>query len=214
MLILQTSKLPLHRRTAAVQTLEAVAPTSDPREQPAAQGDGKHRSLALRSAEWDDGLNASLFDLRVDASDVVPLVESRRLGLEPSRLDFVEQLRDEERLVMPRCAGLPGQGKSRPSADRKVDLVSVEASALSRADRRAMPPRRIRIGEPLAELASVTDVALTVRPSAKVGGVDCYVAPKIRVNSAQRLSAGVEALAEDVQPLLEPAVATAGSWPR
>jgi hypothetical protein len=49
------------------------------------------------------------------------------------------------------------------------------------------------VGEPLAELASVTDVALTIRKGRKVRGVYGYVTAKIRVLLAQASCECIEA---------------------
>jgi hypothetical protein len=74
-----------------------------------------------------------------------------------------------------------------------LQLVSVEAPSLASGHGRAVTPTRIRVAEPLAFLASLADVALTVRKRGEVGGIYRYVTSKIRVLLPERSGAGIEA---------------------
>jgi hypothetical protein len=66
-----------------------------------------------------------------------------------------------------------------------------------------MPPRCIGVAVPLALGASLHDVALTVPPRGKVGGVYRYVTPKIRQLSPEGFGASVDALRERGMVLAE-----------
>src|SRR5438034_4624902 len=60
-----------------------------------------------------------------------------------------------------------------------------------------MAPTRVRVAEPLAFLAPLADVALTIREGGKVGGINRYVPAKIRVLSAERCREGIQSRNQD-----------------
>ena len=72
----------------------------------------------------------------VDGLRVVALVERRGLRRRRARLTRASRSSARDASCAPRRLNLPGDGKLSPSANGGVELVSVEASALARADRR------------------------------------------------------------------------------
>jgi hypothetical protein len=79
MLVLQPSKFTLNGSTTTVEGFEPVTPTHDPREQPAAHGDPKHRGFALKqvasapSAAPKLGSLQMLSLVRVEAGTHLPI---------------------------------------------------------------------------------------------------------------------------------------------
>src|SRR5688500_4968603 len=117
--------------------------------------------------------------------------------------------------MVPRRLDPPCERQARRGADRELQLVAIEAAALAGADGAAVPPGGVRVTEPLALPASVTDVALTIRKCGKGGGVYRYVTPKIRVLLSERSGYRVDAIRESgmVRPEL-PGKAVTGPYAR
>src|SRR4051794_14397519 len=88
---------------------------------------------------------------------------SPRSGMTGStpRSSHVEERRDEVGFLPLGRLDLPRERQTRPGPDREVQLVPIEPSGSTGADRGAMPPRCIRVAVPLALRASLHDVALT-----------------------------------------------------
>jgi hypothetical protein len=116
---------------------------------------GRTTCFALHAAHRNDGIATPNFALGIDAGVVIALVHRHCLGLETTSVQRVEQRRNKQRFMVTCGARLPRERESRPGADREVDLVPVEAAALAGADCAAVSPRCVRVGELLAEFASV-----------------------------------------------------------
>jgi hypothetical protein len=195
-LMFQPSEFALNRYAASIEVAEPLRMPRDMREPTRPVGERENDLLALRSLHGDDGVTAARLALGVDALYVVALVHRDRFGLEAASADSIEQGCDEQRFMVTRGTRLPRKRQTRCGANRKVDLVPIEAATLARTDCAAVSPRGIGVGEPFAELASLADVAHPVRPSRNVGGIYRYVTSKIRVLRPERCGERVEARAQ------------------
>jgi hypothetical protein len=154
--VLQASEFALDRYAATVEIAEALRVSRDARKQPPARHSNRQDNLfALHAAHRNDGIATPNFALGIDAGVVIALVHRHCLGLETTSVQRVEQRRNKQRFMVTCGARLPRERESRPGADREVDLVPVEAAALAGADCAAVSPRCVRVGELLAEFASV-----------------------------------------------------------
>src|SRR4051794_3032143 len=158
--VLQAAELALDSGAAAIEVAEPLRVSRDVREQSPARRNRQYDLLALHAFKRDDGEYVAGGAFLMHPHVVVPLAG---LGADAASAERVKQGRNEQRLVVARGARLPRERESRPGAYGEVDLVAVEAAALARADGGAVSPRCVRVGELLAELASVADVAHPVR---------------------------------------------------
>jgi hypothetical protein len=194
--VFQLSELALHGCTPPVEVAEPLSVTRDTREQPTA--DTRHGELLTASAtERDDRFTAARFALGIDTVVVVALVRRARFGVDAASVERIEKRGDEQRLLPPRRLDAPRKRQTRRDADSGVNLVPVIPAARASRDSGTVAPACIRITEPLAFFASMTDVALTIRVSGEVGGVYRYVTPKSRVLLLQRRDAGVDAVGQN-----------------
>jgi hypothetical protein len=161
--VLQAPELTLDRDTAPVETLEPTRVATDAREQATAKRERQGHLIGLGTPEWNDRFAPAFFDLGIDAGYVVSLVHGDGLGLEAASVERVDERGYELRFVVPCGLHPPREREARSGADSGLQLVPVVPAALAGADRGAMPPRGVRVAEPLALFASLADVALTIR---------------------------------------------------
>lgn len=202
-LMLQPSELALNRYATTVKVLETIRAAHDAREHPPADSEGQDWLILLSATDRNDRLDTARLALPVNPRVVVALVSRHRLGLKAASLHSVKEWREVKGFLSACGFDLPRERQARHGADSRVNLVAVEATTGTGRDSGAVTPGRIGVGELLALFASLADVALTIRVSGKVGGVNRYVSSKIRVHLAERLGASIEARAEHLPVLTQ-----------
>src|SRR5439155_18206251 len=129
--MLQAPELALDGSAATVEVLPALRVAGDAREQSATQGQRQRGLILLSPAQRNDRLAPSCLALVIDANGVIALVHSDRFGLEAASVERVEKRGDELGLVVPRRLNLPRERQAGLDADRELELVAVEATALA-----------------------------------------------------------------------------------
>jgi len=191
--VLQVSEQTLHGCASTVEVMEPLCVSRDAREQATTECEREGNLVCLGATERDNRLATAFLTLGIDAGVVVALVHRARFRVEAASVDRVDERRDEVGLLPSRGFDAPRERKARHGANSGVNLVAVEAATLASGHSGAMPPTCIGVAEPFAFFASLADVALTIRERGEVGGVYRYVTSKIRVLSAKRRGARIEA---------------------
>ena len=117
-----------------------------------------------------------------------------RLGTESTRASRIEERSYEQGFVAADSLDLPREREAGAGAGEELQLVSVVPASGAGRDGGAVPPRGVRVGEPLALAAALRDVPLTVRERGKVGGVNSHVYADTGQLAPQGGGHGVEAV--------------------
>jgi hypothetical protein len=152
-------------------------------------------------AKWEDRYRTALGAGVVHRPVVVALVHRDRLDGEAACAEGVEQAGYGGCLMLAGGLDFPRERQPGHGADRGVDAIAIEPAAFADADRGAVSPRGIRVAEPLAVRAVLTEGSLPISLCGHVRSVDCHVAAHVGKLIAERVGNASEAGVQQ-RPLL------------